>query len=593
MKDQPSGVGLRQYLARRLLPSALAIGILLSVSLPLTYYLLEAARLKQTATIYAKEIAEGMVVIIGESPILWKYQVQKYLKMIYDYTSNKDIAHIHVFDERGQLISEYDVTHHHTAAEHARGETSGRAAVVFNNRPAGTVYVFMSLAAVIRKTFLIFLVSLVSGSGLAFFTYAFPLRVVRDADETIRKAHEELGRKVEERTRDLAAINEALKLENAERKKTEEALERSEAMFKGVFDNAWDGILIADVEAMKFLAGNRAICRTLGYDEEEIKQLGIADIHPEKDMPDILAQYEKQARNKTAFLRGLPVKRRDGSVYYADIGSAAFILQGKLCQIGILRDITERRQVEEEIRRLNVTLNLKVKELIEAQEELVRKEKLSILGQLSGSVGHELRSPLGIISNAVYYLKTVLPEADEMVKEYLGIIKSEVDNSERIITDLLDFSRAKRPQLKRIAIDELIRRCCASCTIRENVTLQLDMPDTSPLVLVDPLHLEQVFRNLITNGIQAMPGGGVLAIRAKENPEDGTVRISITDTGEGIAPENMNKLFQPLFTTKARGIGLGLIVSRNLVEANGGRIEVESHVGQGTTFTVILPLGRG
>jgi signal transduction histidine kinase len=241
--------------------------------------------------------------------------------------------------------------------------------------------------------------------------------------------------------------------------------------------------------------------------------------------------------------------------------------------------LSERKRAEEQ--------------LIEAQEELVRKERLSLLGQLSGSVGHELRSPLGIISNAVYFLKTVLPEADDTVREYLDIIKSETKNAERIITDLLDFSRAKRPQSKRIAIDELLRRCCASCTIRENVTLQLDLPDTSPSVLVDPLHMEQVFRNLTTNGVQAMPGGGVLTIRAKENPEDGTVRISITDTGEGIAPENMKKLFLPLFTTKARGIGLGLIVSRNLVEANGGRIEVESRVGTGTTFTVILPVGRG
>lgn len=278
--------------------------------------------------------------------------------------------------------------------------------------------------------------------------------------------------------------------------------------------------------------------------------------------------------------------------------NAAIEQSGKL-----YAEIAERKRAEEQ--------------LIEAQEDLVRKEKLAILGQLAGSVGHELRNPLGVISNAVFFLQTVMADADETVREYLDIIKSEVNNSQRIITDLLDFTRTKTPQIKVITVDELIKQNLGKCSIPGTITVRIDIPEALPLIRVDPFHMRRVFQNLITNAIQAMPDGGKLSISARLLPDVGATRwvaleerkegrvaasplqqdnnfieISVTDTGEGISPENMKNLFQPLFTTKARGIGLGLIVSKNLMEANGGRIQVKSQLGTGTTFMVILPCER-
>lgn len=259
----------------------------------------------------------------------------------------------------------------------------------------------------------------------------------------------------------------------------------------------------------------------------------------------------------------------------------------------ISKESAERKRAEDEIRTLNEELEAIVEErtnqLLEAQEELVRKEKLAILGQLSGSVGHELRNPLGVINNAVYFLKTVMPDADETVKDYLDIIKTEVNNSLRIISDLLDFSRTKTPHTRSTTINELINKSMERCSLTKGTTVQMDIPDMLPVVMVDPLQMRQVFQNLITNAIQAMPDGGNLHIRAQEDKAIKSVRISFSDTGKGISPEDMKKLFQPLFSTKARGIGLGLVVSRNLTEANGGTIEVKSQSGKGTTFTVILP----
>ena len=268
----------------------------------------------------------------------------------------------------------------------------------------------------------------------------------------------------------------------------------------------------------------------------------------------------------------------------------------------------EIRMLIDSFNQMAENLGARTSELLDAQEELARKEKLSILGQLSGSVGHELRNPLGVMSNAVYFLKLVLSDADETTKEYLDIIKKEIDNSLRIITDLLDFARTRTPQIKAVKARELIAESLGRCAIPDNADLKTEIPDNLPLLSVDPLQMGQVLTNFITNAVQAMPDGGALRIAARlvgaglahaksgcpqGVPLQDFIQISVADTGEGITPGNMNKLFQPLFTTKAKGIGLGLVVCRNLVEANGGSIEVASEFGKGTCFTVQLPVSAG
>lgn len=226
------------------------------------------------------------------------------------------------------------------------------------------------------------------------------------------------------------------------------------------------------------------------------------------------------------------------------------------------------------------------KKLLDANEELVRKEKLATIGKIAGVVGHEIRNPIGVISNAVFFLKTVLENADETVKEYLDIIKAEVSNTERIISDLLDFARTRTPQKSRIMIGQLLATCVEKSGIPENVNAELGLPEIA--INADPLQMRQVFVNLIRNAVDAMPGGGTIRICAESSP--GFVDIMVSDTGEGIAPGNMARLFQPLFTTKAKGLGLGLTIIRNLTETNGGSVSVESSPGKGTAFTVRMPV---
>ena len=231
----------------------------------------------------------------------------------------------------------------------------------------------------------------------------------------------------------------------------------------------------------------------------------------------------------------------------------------------------------------------RTKQLHEVQEELVRKEKLALLGQVADTLGHELRNPLGVMNNAVYFLQTVLADADETTKEYLGIIKDEIAVAERIVSDLLDAVRTKPPYPEMVEVAVLIQQTLRKCHVPPSVTVRLGIPETLPAVLVDPVQMRQVFWNLITNGVEAMPNGGELEIRADEDQEAKTVTVSIKDSGSGIAPEHLDRLFQPMFTTKVRRIGLGLVVVKNLTQVSGGSVEVESTQGKGSTFSVTLP----
>jgi len=262
-------------------------------------------------------------------------------------------------------------------------------------------------------------------------------------------------------------------------------------------------------------------------------------------------------------------------------GTAGIFLAAALAFLG---GVAVRNQHRTE--RALVALEEKTRELETAQEELVRKERLAILGQLAGGVSHELRNPLGVMKNSVYYLKMVLPE-DERVRKHLGIMEREVTTATRIVSDLLDFARAKPPSQAPTDLSEVVREVLDRTPLAENVEVVARLAPDLPPVAVDALQVQQVLGNLITNGAQAMPEGGTLTIETAR--AEGGARVAVSDTGVGIAPENLEKIFQPLFTTKAKGIGLGLAVAKGLAEANGGTIRVESAPGRGSRFLVVFP----
>ena len=246
---------------------------------------------------------------------------------------------------------------------------------------------------------------------------------------------------------------------------------------------------------------------------------------------------------------------------------------------------SEQRQKE-----LEILVDERTKELHNAQAEVVQKEKLAVLGRLAGSVSHELRNPLGVITNSIYFLRNAGDSvSEEVLEKYYDIINYEADISTKIITDLLDYGRNISADLERTKISNLISKCFDRVPPPEgrNIELVVDIQPEDITATFDPMQMELAIKNIFDNAYQAMDSGGTLKIVSFIEGDE--IVLKISDTGTGIPEEHIEKIFQPLFSTKIRGFGLGLSVSKKYVEANKGRIFFESVEDEGTTFIIYLP----
>jgi len=255
-------------------------------------------------------------------------------------------------------------------------------------------------------------------------------------------------------------------------------------------------------------------------------------------------------------------------------------------------------------------------ELKEAQTRLIQSERLLSMGQVAAGIGHELRNPLGVIRNSIYYLKGKISYHDPKINKHINIIEKEIADSDKIVSDLLNFSRPIKPTLRLMDINNIIEEALSCNNIPEKVKVLKELDtNISPFQLDRDLIL-QVFNNIILNSIDAMQDGGTLVIKTAFRPhavdlqsnsvkqergilskvyslKSDFIEVSFSDTGKGIAEENQSKLFNPFFTTKAKGIGLGLAVSKRVIEEHKGSIEIMSKVDKGTTVTIRLPVDDG
>ena len=245
---------------------------------------------------------------------------------------------------------------------------------------------------------------------------------------------------------------------------------------------------------------------------------------------------------------------------------------------------TFSQQMEEKIQK--TTADLK-----KTEAQLIRSEKLAALGQLAAGIAHEIRNPLTSINILIHSMAENLPSGDSH-KEDLKVIEEEIHRMNEILDQFLRFAKPATPLLEKADVSSIFEETLQ--LLRPHIEKQIIVVEKEfqslPIILMDREQMKQVFLNLLLNAIQAMPGGGHLTLRG-QNSEDGQwIHISIQDSGIGISSENINKLFDPFFSTKEGGIGLGLSITHRIIDQHHGKIEVESAPGKGTLFTIWLPI---
>lgn len=227
-------------------------------------------------------------------------------------------------------------------------------------------------------------------------------------------------------------------------------------------------------------------------------------------------------------------------------------------------------------------------QLRKSQGQLLKTQRLAAIGELASMIGHDLRNPLTGIAGATYYLKSKLGrKADKKAKEMLRLIEKDIEYSNKIINDLLDYSREMQLELVTVNLKLLIKEALVLVRIPRNIRVR-DMTQYRRGVKVDVENMKRVFVNIIKNAVEAMPKGGGLVLSSRES--DVGLEIAFSDNGIGLSDDVLKKMWTPLFTTKAKGMGLGLPICKRIVEAHGGKIAVERRAGRGTTFTVTIPL---
>jgi PAS domain S-box-containing protein len=375
---------------------------------------------------------------------------------------------------------------------------------------------------------------------------------------------------------ELAAARLAYALQAADHLRSVRA---SEARFRSFFEVAREGFVVVDMATRRFLMGNPAFAAILGRTADEISKLSVPDIHPPEAMPTVDAAFATMARGARPVVSDLPVLRKDGSLFYADISAQLFMLEERQCLVAVFRDATERRRRE---------------------EELVNVQKLESIRTLAAGIAHDFNNLLTGIMGNLSLAEMSLHEPNE-ARVLMGEARGACTRAAALTRQLLTFSKGGSPIKATMDVVQVVSEAATLAVRGSNVRLDIARQDEIWSVHADPGQIAQVIQNLVINAVQAMPEGGDVNVRlANETLTSETARpplrpgeyvqIAVEDHGCGIPPENLDRIFLPFFTTKTNcGSGLGLAVVYSIVRNHDGDVKVESVVDRGTIFRVWIP----
>ncbi|MCD6297088.1 MAG: PAS domain S-box protein, partial [Deltaproteobacteria bacterium] len=374
---------------------------------------------------------------------------------------------------------------------------------------------------------------------------------------------------------------EGINVDQSHRKRMEREIKEAHDFLNKVIQSSPNSIMASDMKG-NIIIWNRAAEETLGYESgETIGRMNIRNVYPEGVAAEIMEMMRGPEYGGVGRLRSHPMVyvRRDGNIVEGDLSAAIiYDANGKeTASVGTFVDLKERLDMERKLR--------------QTQEQLLQSEKLAAMGRLTSQIAHELNNPLYGIMNTLELMKTeIAPESKR--RKILEMALSETMRLTEMLRKMLSFSKPdeeeKQPTDINTIVDEILllhEKQLQERSIRISSNFDKGLGE----VHASKNQLRQVFLNMIANGRDAMPDGGTLTVRTKA--EGDNVYIEVSDTGIGIKEENIDKIFDSFFTTKdnIKDVGLGLSVCYGFIKDHGGDIKVESELGSGTTFTIILP----